>query len=195
MTANQPEDPRIQPFRDMGTMAWDKRLTEIKQAFPSVEQLDWKKAFDADITLLGRILRDLLKSDQATPGRPGPRPSLDRARAEPRLDEWLGKDPTERPYTTLPFCDAFRLLTKRKSLTQVSRKVDMSRTQTFRLLKGDIEPTLPMIEQIAKAYGKAPAWFKEYRVAAITAAIVTALDQKPEQTIKSYEALFRSLYQ
>lgn len=173
-------------------LSWDDRLALIKHAFPHGPHagLDWKVAFDRDVDLAGRILRDVLKADQAVPGRPGPRPALDVSRAEPTVDEWMGKDPTARPYSMLPFCAAFKLLIGDHSLRQVERRAKMSRNQLARLLHGDIQPTGEQMEAIAAAFGKKASWFVEYRIGSVAAAIVHKLTTNPEGSVKAYESLF-----
>lgn len=184
-------DGRLEYIRSLDSkLPWDQRLKEIRASIPTIEGFDWRRLFDKDIDVAGRLIRDVLKADQAVPGRPGPRPSLDRARAEPRLDEWFGKDPTDRPYTTMIFADAFTLLTNKKSITQVARRTELPRTMVFRLLRGRIQPSVEIIEQVAKAYGKDPSYFTEFRIATIAATLIAGMSDSPDLTIRYYESLF-----
>lgn len=186
-----PPAPRdLSAFADKRKISWDERLELIKRVFPSCDNMDWKKAFDRDIDLAGRIVKDIIKADQATPGRPGPRPALDTARATPMVDRLLGRDPNERPYTVLPFDEAFTMLVGDHSLRQVSRKVGLAHVTVHRLIRGEIVPTGEMMERIAEAFGKRPSYFLEYRIGAIAASVMQKLVGSPEKTIRAYEALW-----
>jgi Helix-turn-helix len=180
----------------VGKMSWDERLDLIRKTFPSTHgatyggETWWKKAFDADKKFMGGILRDVLKSEQAVPGRPGPRPALDVPRALPSIDRLMGKDPTNRPYCLLPFVEAMALLINGRSLRTVARRTDLSTTQLHRLLSGEIAPTGEAMERIARGFNKNPSWFLEYRVGSIAAALVSSLTEAPDKSIGPYEALF-----
>lgn len=180
-------------------LPWDQRLDLIRRKFPSAPLMGladadaeaaWKRAFDHDVELVGRILRDVLKADQAVPGRPGPRPALNIPRAQPILDEWMGKDPLGRPYTLLTFPEAFTLLIRGHVLRQVSRQTNISIGHLHRLLAGEREPTGEVMEKVASAFDKKPSYFLEYRIGTIAAAIIWKLSRTPEKTIPVYESLF-----
>jgi transcriptional regulator with XRE-family HTH domain len=174
-------------------MPWDERLALIKRVFPSCDgDLDWNKAFTRDVEMVGHILQDVLKADQsiASPGRPGPRAKLDPLRAEPVYDRWMGKDPTARPYSLLPFCESFAVLIGDESLRHVSRKTGIPRTQIARLLHDEIAPTGVMMETIAAAFGKRPSYFLEYRIGAIASSIMTKLTGNPDKSVRAYESIY-----
>lgn len=171
----------------------EQRHTMIGERFPSTVRLDWRKAFDNDIELLGRILRDILKLEMVTPGRPGPRPGVDRTQGEPILDKMLGKDPTDRPYTVLPFPQALRLLMAGRSLRHFQCKIGKSKSELHRLLKGSEPPTVGDMEHIAGVFGKQPSYFLEYRVKTITMAIGSQLlEEAPDVSIRVYERLWQA---
>lgn len=180
-------------------LPWEERLALIRQLLPSSPLMGpqspetedaWRRAFERDVDLMGRVLRDLLKADQAVPGRPGPRPALNPAKVGPQVDSLLGKDPLERPYTLQPFREAFALLAGVRSLTQLARRTGLSRSHVHRLLRGEMMPTREVMEQIAVGFGKEPSYFVEYRIAVIVSAIVNGLVSFPEKSVASYEALF-----
>lgn len=187
----------LSSFRE--DLPWDKRLELIRRTFASAPlmgladvdgQASWKKAFDHDVDLVGRILRDVLKADQAVPGRPGPRPALNVARAQPVLDEWMGDDPLGRPYTLLCFAEALTLMVKGHPLRQVSRKTGIAHSHLHRLLAGEREPTSEVMEKVALAFDKSPSYFLEYRMGTIAAAILWKLSRSPEKTIHAFESLY-----
>src|SRR2546429_9658478 len=87
MSVPQPEgevDPRVQFFIEVNENArrlgkrvpWAERMKLIHEHFPSSVSLDWRKALALPETL-PQILRDILRLEQANPGRSGPRPAPD----------------------------------------------------------------------------------------------------------------------
>jgi uncharacterized protein YidB (DUF937 family) len=186
-----------------GKMTWDERYALIQRRFPSSASLrgkdpgrandansEWKRAFDNDVDLAGRILKEVLRAEQATPGRLGPRLALDAAQARPQVDEWLGNDP-RRPYTTLPFKEALANLAGKRSINSLAIKVGMNRAQVQRLMKGEITPSGEMMEAVAKAFEKRPSYFLEYRVGAIAAHIMHCLTEGGDNnSVRYYEAMF-----
>lgn len=179
-------------------MSWEDRQALIRKRFPATAILcgpqsgeAWRRVMDNDIDLAGRILREVLRIDQATPGRLGPRLALDAARAQPTVDSWLGRDPLGRPYTTLRFSEAFANLAGERSLRHLSTKVHLSTSQVRRLLRGEVLPSDEIMRTIAGAYGKDPSYFLEYRVGAIAAHIMNCLVGQPEHSVRYYEALWQ----
>lgn len=178
-----------------GPMEWEDRIDAIKDEWPSVAAsldgtFNWKAAFDRDIDLLGAILRDVLRTDQAEPGRPGPKPNLDRHRSEGRLDEWMGKDPTDRPYSYQPFAPTLRLLCRNKSHRQAARKVGVPPSTLYHLMRG-ARPSTPLLEQVAKAFGKSPSYFIEWRQRMILGTVIAGLEANPEHSVRYYETMRR----
>lgn len=179
----QVANERVTPFVDK-KMTWAERQDLIHKQFPSVKDFDWEKALNRDDQLFAAIMRDVLKVDQAVPGRPGPRPALDRGRAEASLQRFMGKD-----FCTLPFTEAFRLLIGTRSLAQAARRCDMSRTQVHRLLHGQIQPDLRTMVVIAEGFDKHPSFFLEYRSSYVLAHLQEKLLDAPESTIDYYRKI------
>ena len=188
-------EPRLAGRRQVDISAFDDPLTPeerkrlIAEKFPSTQSLNWEKAFGNDIELLGRILRDILKVDVASTGRPGPRPNLDRTKAEPELERLLGKDPGAHPYATLPFAEAFRLLVGKRSIRNLQNKLGVSKSHLHRLMSGAVKPTQEQMELIAKVFDKHPSYFVEYRVTKIARAIQEQLGDEPDVSIRVYERI------
>lgn len=161
-------------------VTWDVRVQAIKRRFPSIDRLDWEKAFRADPTLLGRVINDILKVDAAEPGKPGKRPAIDPKNAEQRLRVLMGED-----YTTLPFYEAFALMVGNRSIRHIANKTGVNRNTIFFLKQGG-DPSADAMEKIAKAYGKSPEFFVEYRLMYITAILHSRMISNPESTINLY---------
>lgn len=169
--------------------SWDERMKAIRRVFPSTADLDWVQVFDDEPEVMGRILQDVTRSMQATPGKPGPRPVLDRRRAQPVVDRWLGKDPRHRPYAVLPFPEAFKLLVEDRSVRHVAGRLGWPKTRVARLLTGEAQPMAVEMEHIAQVFEKSPSYFLEYRIAWAVTAFLSSLEASPEQTIRVYEQL------
>lgn len=179
----QSSDDRVAPFVGK-KMPWSDRQELIHKQFPGVRQFDWGSALSRDDGLFAAIMRDVLKVDQAIPGRSGPRPALDPEQARASYQRFMGDD-----FCTLPFPEAFRLLTHSRSFTQIARKTNLSRTQVYRLMQGSIEPDPETMTQIAEAYKKHPSFFAEYRSLYVLAHIEARLLDMPEATITYYRKI------
>jgi transcriptional regulator with XRE-family HTH domain len=165
-------------------MPWQERYKVIKKTFPSVETLDWNKVFRSDPAIMGRIVNDVLKIDQAEPGRPGKRPALDIERAESRLRQIRGED-----YTVLPFVEALEHARGDKSIRSLSYYSGLPKSTVHRLAEGLAHPTVEQLEAIAKGVRKDPSYFMEYRVAFVLTAMAELFSRSPESTVVQYEKL------
>lgn len=177
-------DVDLTEFIEMGKVPWEDRSERIKARFPCVDELDWDKALERDLDLFARILRDVLKMEQAVPGRPGPRPALDVASATRRMEQLLGHD-----YSLRPFPEALRILAGDRSIRNLAHKVKLDFNQVYRLLKGRTEPDGYVMRMCAEAFGKHPSYFLEWRMLFIIQAIMRRLEWSPETSV----SLFRRL--
>lgn len=173
-------------FTSLGKVSWETRARRIHQRFPSVDDFNWAVALDRDINLFARIVRDILKLEQAVPGRPGPRPSLDKNAAIRRLHQLWGDD-----FTILAFPEALRILTDNRSIRYVAGVTGLQKDHVHRLLRGDVQPDGYALRQCAKAFGKHPSYFLEWRILYITQALTARLEWSPETSIDLFQALDR----
>jgi DNA-binding phage protein len=172
------------PYERLGKVSWEVRAKKIKEQFPSVTNLNWDRALEKDMDLFGRVLRDILKLEQAAPGRPGPRPSLDMAAATRRLNQLMGND-----FTMLPFHEAFQVLAGGRSLRHVASMTGLNRNTVYRLMKGDSQPDGFEMAVVAETFGKHPSYFAEWRILYITNAFVSRLEYSPDTAIDIYRKL------
>jgi len=179
-------DRDLSEFVAAGKVPWEERFERIQKRFPSVGEVDWDKALTKDIDLFGRIVRDILKLEQATPGRPGPRPGLDVPSATRRIYDFWGDD-----FTIAPFPEALRTLAGDRSIRNLAAKVRLRKTVVHRLLTGDMEPDGFIIRLCAEGFKKHPSYFLEWRMLYIAGSIIRRLEWSPETTI----SLFRQLDQ
>lgn len=162
-------------------VAWDRRAAMILEQFNSVEKLRWRKAFETDIDLFARLVKDILKLDQAQPGRPGPRPALDYEQGVARLRQYMGQD-----YAMDEFPVALKALANGRSIRSLARKTGLSKNHIHRLLTGDIEPDAFAMTEIARAFDKHPSFFLEWRAMWVANAIVNRMVSQPESSVALY---------
>lgn len=165
-------------------LPWDKRVSLIRDHFPSIETLEWKAEFDKDFGLFAWIMNDILKVDAAEPSRSGPKPAVDVRTGAARLRQLMGND-----YAELPFADAFSALAGKRSLNHLARVTGISRSQVRRLLRGDVEPSRADMEMIAAGFKKEPGYFLEYRMGLLLAIVAQKLIDSPEISVKPYRRL------
>lgn len=156
-------------------------LSAIRAQFPSIDNLDWERAFRQDNELYGRVWKDILKFDQAGEGRPGPRPALDPTAANARYLQLTGED-----FGFQPFPQAFRTLAGRDSIRKISEKTGLDRNLVARLLKGDVEPDNYEMEIVATAYGKLPSFFLEYRIGYVLMMVHAHMLKYPESSVSPF---------
>lgn len=179
-------DHDLSAFQDLKgkKIPWAKRLELIHQEFPSTVKMDWSRAFSADIELYGRVLRDILKVDQTQPGRSGPRPVLDKGIAMERLRQLRRED-----YSQLEFREAFMVLKGDLSHRGLEARTGLNRNMVQKLLSGQREPDMFVMEQIATAFKKSPAYFLEYRTAYVLGALAERLASSPELSVDLFHRI------
>lgn len=161
--------------------SWNTRKGLIKEQFPAYDSLDWSKAFKADIGLLGLIIKNVLKSDQSTLGRPGPRPTLDPKRSAERYAQFIATD-----YSYLPIEETLAHLKGDLTIRGLATKVGLDFNLVYRILNGKATPSVADLQAIAEAFGKHPSYFLEYRIAYILGAIEQNLIDSPESSVSTY---------
>lgn len=163
---------------------WIERSELIKDKFPSTARLDWYEVFRQDPAILGKIVNDIIKLDQARSGKPGKRPSLEEADAQDKLRKLQDED-----YSEYEFQQAFKALVGKRSIRMLARKLDLEKSYVHRLLQGKIDPPVAVLEQIARAFNKHPSYFLEYRINYVLAMLNHQLVRAPESSIVFYNRL------
>lgn len=169
------------PFRK--GIPWKERRLVIFEHFPSVENIDWVKVFTEDPAIMGRIVNDILRLENAQ-SRPGKRPALEREKAEKRLRQMRGDD-----YTTKPFPEAFKILKGDRSLRHVARNTGIDKMVVRALLRGEREPTVDDMVAIAEGFNKHPSYFVEYRMMFVLSFLGEIMLEYPEFTAVHYEKI------
>ena len=163
---------------------WDQRAQNIKSAYPSTAKLDWYRVFSADPAIFAKVYQDIMKMEKQSTGRPGKRPAVAPEDAEQYLRRYQNDD-----YTILEFKDAFRLLKGDRSFRAMGHKCGLTNSTVQRLLDGRARPSAEIMESVARAFKKHPAYFMEYRIAYIVAMLTYRMEQIPEASIVPYMKL------
>lgn len=185
LTPDEEDEAKLDIFREMNDrpkkVPWTERYEVIRQQFPSIDRLNWNEVFRQDPTIMGRILNDIIKVEVAPAGRPGKRPSLDKGEAREIYARYKGED-----FAVVPFAKACTGLKRKNSIRQFARKCNMSPSHAYRLLIGHKPPTIEDMEMVAKAYGKHPSYFHEWRMAYVCKVFIDRGDAVPEAGIVLY---------
>ena len=172
----------VEANKTVRRLPWERRLALIREAFPRIENVNWVGDGFNDVIMMGQMIQDLLKADASDHHTDGPRPRVGMKEGLPRLRQLFGFD-----YSDMPFDQAFRYLAGDKSVRALEHKIGLSKAQISLLLRGLREPSLVQIEMIAKAFGKEPGWFLDYRLGVIMAFVGNRLEQMPEMSIQYYQ--------
>lgn len=181
------ERPDLSEFDELTARkaSWSERLNAIDRHFPSVSRLDWGKAFTADPGMASRLINDILKIGEITPGKAGKRPSLvsetptlaERQDVHAKVRQLTGSD-----YATEPFPEAFRALARERSVRHLASKTGLDRNM-IQKIRGGYTPPLWVMEKIAAGFKKTPEYFAEYRVAYLLGVLNEHLDRNPEASM------------
>lgn len=168
-------------------------IDELQAKYPSLKHLaqppgkacerSWVAAFTHKPEALENLLSDIIKQAYAQPGRIGQRPMP--KEEEVNLEALIYGEYSEEP---LP-----ELLKKMVKMSDraFAQKIHISRRMLQRIMlpDGDPEkyfPDMELMQRIAKALGKTPSYFLEYRVLAAQAAFVNLLKDRPGVATKLY---------
>lgn len=165
---------------------WSAILARVEQSHPETRSPRWEQLLD-NTDVMAAIIRDLIVIDRQ-PARRGARPLPEYDEGRRRLQALFGDD-----FSIDTFPETFRAITRGQSRTQIARRTGISRTRVHRLLTGlrvDIStgdtrpatPSLDEMERIARAYGRRPEHFREYRAQLIAGLVAEHLDRHPERS-------------
>lgn len=96
------------------------------------------------------------------------------------------------PFSMDPFPDAMVKLLNGRSQRQFARKVPCHQATLSRLISGQLEPDLPMLESIAMAAGVAPAYFLEWRAKYLGELITRACLMRPNISVTVLKRVHRA---
>lgn len=194
-------DDRLAPFIKANELyrnkkkrvPWQERVALIRKVFPSVVNLDWSRPgvlVDAEhpeeaTMVMALMLRDVIRVDQVEPGTDGRRP-LDFERS---LQTW--REVMQRDFADADFITVFRSLVGSNSVRRVAERTGLTKDKVNRLQRGSELPTVDDMRDIALAYGRNPAIFREYRNEFVLAAVAHQLEANPEMATAVYSKIAR----
>lgn len=164
---------------------WEQALATVGDAYPHIANLDWAIALN-DTEVMGRMIRDILKAEPTNAkGR--------KVQPTPETHGHLLKQLAGDDYTTRSFADATALLLRAHLMSdyELASKTGISRTTLRRFIKGEKTPDLWTVSEVAKVFGKSPAYFPEYRTAAIASALIGKLSDHPDFSITMFDKMQR----
>lgn len=168
---------------------------EAKRRFPSTQmgEAEWLAFFDTSdgMHALGRVLGDIYDFVKAEEEREA---GIHRMGRRPRRDgslEDVYNTVFPQAYTMDPFREAMHKLLNGRSRRQFAPKIPMTQTMFNRLLRGDFEPDMTMLESIARASKVQPAFFVEWRAMFVSQQIDKVLRARPNVGVRAYQSIRR----
>lgn len=154
---------------------------ELEKRYPSLSFLagptgrssrrSWVATFIERPDAMHSLLADYIKQAHATPGRIGQRPM-------PKEEQVDFNGLIYGEANDLPLVEVLpKVVTQ--SERQICLAIPMSRGQYQRMLKGEYDPDVNELRMIARAIGKPPTFFVEYRKAMAIAAFINLIDERP----------------
>lgn len=157
---------------------------------PYVEDADWSELLEGNPEVLHRIIADaydvVLRDEEKANGikRSGRRPKP----SQVPLGEVVGKVFPQQ-YSNLPFTKALEDLVSGRSQRQFARRVPCNQATLSKLLRGQYEPDMSMMERLALAGGQGPWYFREWRAQYVGALVTDALMSNPSTGVQAVRAL------
>lgn len=154
---------------------------ELERLYPSLSYLSgptgratkraWVAVFNTRPDAMHSLLADFIKQVHAQPGRIGQRPM-------PREEQVDFQGLLYGEENDLPLPDVLpKIVTKPERA--MCAEIHMSRAQYWRMLKGEYDPDVNELRLIARAVGKPPTFFVEYRKAMAVAAFLNLIEERP----------------
>lgn len=169
-------------------------LERAKELYPScgMGMEEWNAFFGTGpgLRAMGRILYDiydeLMSKEERENGvrRIGRRP----ARSAVSLAELMNVVKPEE-FSNEPFPEALRKLIRGRSQRVFSRKIPIDQTYLSRLLSGDRQPDLELLERIATAASVPPWHFIEWRAIYLGTLITEVLTESPHLGITALKGV------
>lgn len=167
----------------MSKQSWETKEEKIKTTYPEVLDVDWSSVFSKDPDAFTKLLGEVVKSE-GRGSKPGKRPQLKRPEAEIKLAKISASDFSEHDFYT-----TFKNMCGDRSLMHIATKTGLSKSYVQRLLNRSNNPSLEAMEQIARAFGREPSYFIEYRNAHILGMLNAFLTSSPETSAAWYMRL------
>lgn len=137
----------------------------------------WEVLFEHQPDIIHAILADVVKHSNAQPGKVGQRPTP-REETVPDIIHLVRMEQNNDPLEIeLPRIMKVRGLSERK----LQERLSISRRTLQRLIEGDYDPPLSVLEELSDALSVSPSHWVEYRAKIVLAAVVTVFLQQPSK--------------
>ena len=161
---------------------------KAKELYPSTGMTDkeWLTVFDANPDIMWHIIGDMYDIVLAEEERERGIRSMGRRPARKGVSlEQLYAVVFPPTYSQEPFPKAFANLIKGKSQRQFAMKIPCNQSTLSRLLAGQVQPDLLMLERIAAAAKVNPHYFAEWRAMYLGQLITEVLLRRPNMSIQA----------
>jgi hypothetical protein len=165
---------------------WDKVLSELHERIPALEKANWSALARHDPKILGAIVGDVIKVSVSPRGRAGKRSIATAREANANYARLRHLDYAEEPFT-----EVMKAFLQFRSLRAIAREAYLDKNTLHRLVHGKRSPSTEQLEVIARAIGKEPSFFIEYRAAVVAVAIYNMLLDIHESSTVLYHKLNR----
>lgn len=167
-----------------------------KQRFPNIDAATsekWVEFFDSPhgFNVLGKLMGDAYGTVRDEEERQAGVRRTGIGRRTPRrasLDEVLETIFPDR-YSTEPFPMAMEKLLAGRSQRAFAKKAHVHQMTLSRLMRGQYEPDLDMLEKLAKAAKVSPAFFLEWRAQYIATVLANVFRKRPNLSIGAIQLL------
>lgn len=160
----------------MTNKKWNEKLGEIKDEFPHTAKIDWGKIFAEEPDIFRSLVGGLTKSTSKNISSP-----------IQKLHKISGEDYAEVDFTT-----AFNFLWGENTIATMVKKTGLSTAIVYALKQGNRQPSIHEMEVIAKAFGRNPSYFLEYRMCKIFASIEAYIRESPEPSVVWYTKILNA---
>lgn len=164
---------------------WTVALERAVESYPGIKDIEWEALFTNDLDMVGRIIGDILKLQKAeeNPHRRGRR-TVPQIPVDKIWEMFEG-------FTTDPFPVALEKLCEGQTTRQVALRLNMSHMTLHRLKKGQVAPTVQVMEEIAAVFHKPPHYFLEYRAMYLANALQEKLINDPSLGVAIFKKLVK----
>jgi len=173
----------VVPSTRSGRAPADWANTKQFESLKATEE-DWVSFFDARPDVLHQILGDIYIVTTYDERKRETGKRLDGRRVMPRDANLDALDAMITPrYSTDSFELSVRELIGERSLRQFAARVPMDHRELSRMMRGESNPSMYWLEQIAASCRITPHFFLEYRVQFIAARLAQVFEAKPNLSI------------
>lgn len=167
-------------------------FSKAKELFPSTQmnEAQWLTVFDSNPDIMWHIIGDIYDIVKAEEEKERGIRSMGRRPARKSVSlEKLYATVFPPTYSNDPFPEALKSLIVGKSQRQFAMKVPCNQSTLSRMLSGQIDPDLVMLERVAAAAKVSPHYFMEWRAQYLGQLITRILLERPHMSITALRSV------